>query len=204
MQKLSKVQIGKIGGEKTRELHKQLNAKKIIKYNKFPSKCINCGNILPYNKKSNKFCNRKCSAEYNNQHSKNSSLVRWNCLYCNKNNITLRWKIGTYCNSQCHKLHIRATRIKQWLENDISWNTNFPDWAKEYLKKTKGNHCHICGILEWNGTELTLEGDHIDGNSNNNHPDNLRLVCPNCHSLTPTYKNKNKGNGRQRRRAAIK
>lgn len=38
------------------------------------------------------------------------------------------------------------------------------------------------------------------GRSDNNILENLRLVCPNCHALTPTYKGKNNGNGRARRR----
>ncbi len=41
-----------------------------------------------------------------------------------------------------------------------------------------------------------LEIDHIDGNSDNNSEENLRLVCPNCHSLTSTYCGTNRGNGR--------
>lgn len=43
---------------------------------------------------------------------------------------------------------------------------------------------------------LPLEIDHIDGNSENNSEENLRLICPNCHSLTETYRGANRGNGR--------
>jgi len=39
---------------------------------------------------------------------------------------------------------------------------------------------------------IPLELDHIDGNHQNNALDNLRLLCPNCHSLTPTFRGKNK------------
>jgi hypothetical protein len=57
--------------------------------------------------------------------------------------------------------------------------------------------CAICGIgPEWNGVELTLEIDHVDGDALNNLQENLRFLCPNCHSQTPTYKNK------RRKRAA--
>lgn len=193
-----------MGGEKTKELHRKLNTEKIAEYNKSPSKCINCDTTLSYNKRFNKFCNRKCSASYNNLISKNNSLVEWKCLYCNKSNTTLKWKIGTYCNAQCHKLHIRAARVKDWLENDVSWHFNIPGWAKEYISELYGYKCSECGISEWNNKPILLECDHIDGNHSNNKPSNLRLICPNCHSQTPTYKNKNKGNGRQHRRTIKK
>ena len=45
-----------------------------------------------------------------------------------------------------------------------------------------------------------LELEHKNGNSNDNSLENVCLVCPNCHSQTPTYKGRNKGNGRYMRR----
>jgi len=45
-----------------------------------------------------------------------------------------------------------------------------------------------CGITEWKGKKITLELDHIDGDRNNNSKDNLRILCPNCHSQTPTFR----------------
>ena len=52
--------------------------------------------------------------------------------------------------------------------------------------------CSMCGICEWNGKKLSLELDHIDGDKYNNSLKNLRILCPNCHSQTPTYRKKNK------------
>ena len=62
--------------------------------------------------------------------------------------------------------------------------------------------CSCCDLETWQEKEIVLEIDHIDGNSDNNLLDNLRLLCPNCHSQTKTYKNRNKGNGREKRRKA--
>lgn len=52
--------------------------------------------------------------------------------------------------------------------------------------------CSCCGIKDWLGKKIILEIDHIDGNYLNNKQENLRFLCPNCHSQTSTYKNKNK------------
>lgn len=47
---------------------------------------------------------------------------------------------------------------------------------------------------QYTGT-LPLEVEHIDGDATNNSEENLTLLCPNCHSLTRTYRGANKGNG---------
>jgi HNH endonuclease len=56
----------------------------------------------------------------------------------------------------------------------------------------KAHCCESCNLTTWLGNPIPLELDHIDGNNQNNRLDNLRLLCPNCHSLTPTYRGKKK------------
>lgn len=51
--------------------------------------------------------------------------------------------------------------------------------------------CLICDNNEWMGNPLVLELDHIDGDNKNNKRDNLRYLCPNCHSQTPTWRGRN-------------
>lgn len=59
---------------------------------------------------------------------------------------------------------------------------------KRELIAEHGERCVKCGIgPEWNDQPLTLQMDHINGNRANRDKANLRLLCPNCHSQTPTY-----------------
>ena len=74
-------------------------------------------------------------------------------------------------------------------------------YIKKYLRRKFYNKCCICGWAEVNPKSglVPLVADHIDGNWRNNVESNLRLLCPNCDSLTPTYAGLNRGNGRKGR-----
>jgi hypothetical protein len=57
----------------------------------------------------------------------------------------------------------------------------------------KAHRCERCGLAEWLGRPIPLELDHVDGDRRNNRLENLRLLCPNCHALTDTYRGRNIG-----------
>jgi len=107
-----------------------------------------------------------------------------------------------YCSLACQQGHRTQKLIENWLSGgDKSvWKYSIPPWAKKYLIDTRGHKCEVCEKTEWMGKPIPLEVDHISGNNQDNDPSNLRLICPNCHSQTDTYKAKNKGNGRSHRR----
>ena len=72
---------------------------------------------------------------------------------------------------------------------------------KIYLREKFGNKCCLCGWAQVNPKtgQIPLVADHIDGNWRNNVESNLRLICPNCDALTPTYSGLNRGRGRGNR-----
>jgi hypothetical protein len=142
-----------------------------------------------YIKSNNSFCNHSCSASFNNKGVVKNGTPRGVCLSCNKSLINLSGK--KYCSAVCQKDFEMSARIASGIFSSVT--------AKKYLLKTRGHQCQICNLKEWNDKLIPIEMDHIDGNHKNNSLDNLRLVCPNCHAQTPTYKSKNKGNGRAKR-----
>jgi hypothetical protein len=108
-----------------------------------------------------------------------------------------------YCSNKCQKDYESKERVRQWLEEGKDWLGQVPKWVKRALAELHGNYCSVCKINEYNNLPIMLECDHIDGNHTNNNIINLRLICPNCHSQTNTYKARNKGNGRSIRRKAV-
>jgi hypothetical protein len=99
---------------------------------------------------------------------------------------------GQFCSSKCcGRYKIEQTSRELVEKGLVSTNTTL----KRYLIFVRGEKCEECNCgSEWNGKPLSLQVDHIDGDSDNNFPSNIRLLCPNCHSQTDTFSARNKKN----------
>lgn len=124
------------------------------------------------------------------------------CLNCGKEIIDTHCYNRKYCSNKCQQEY----EYKQWInnykvDNSIAKSTKWgqiPKHLRRYIFEKFENKCCLCGWSKINPhtQTLPLEIDHIDGNSENNSENNLQLLCPNCHSLTPTYRGANRGHGR--------
>jgi len=153
--------------------------------------CLVCNTITS----NPKYCSSSCSAIDTN---KKKAKERY-CLNCKK---SIKRTINKYCSTDCQTNYQHKEKIKNWKNGIPIKNINTPKWLRMYLFEKYNNKCCKCGWNEINSysNKQPLEVEHIDGNSTNNKEENLELLCPNCHSLTPTYRALNTGNGRLNRR----
>lgn len=127
---------------------------------------------------------------------------KYYCLNCGKELNNTKNTKHKYCSNTCQQEYNYKEWVKQYkADNTIAklskWR-QLPSQLRRYIFEKFENKCCLCGWSEINPytNTLPLEIDHIDGNSENNSEENLRLICPNCHSLTANYRGANRGNGR--------
>jgi hypothetical protein len=129
----------------------------------------------------------------------------YKCVVCSKESRFKYSKLNLYCSQLCQLKKQRSDIIENWLSGGEKsvWKYSIPAWAKNYLIEQRGYACEICAISEYNNKPLMLQVDHINGDATNNFPDNLQLICPNCHSQTESYAGANRGKGRISRRKVV-
>ena len=130
----------------------------------------------------------------------NLSKQHKNLLFCLVCNIPLKKGETKYCSNKCQGKHKQQMFIQDINTGKRTLNPEQGYQARNYMLLTKEHKCELCGLTTWNGKEIPLILDHIDGNYMNISFTNLRLICPNCDAQLPTFKSRNRGNGRHKRR----
>jgi hypothetical protein len=189
---MNRSEAGKKGYEKTKHILQQQCAAKSREtrenYEDHPKFCLFCGEKIPFENRRGKFCNKSCAASYNNaginRHAGN--IPQESLCSCGQP----KRKHNKYCADCIQKrVYNKYLSLEETKDDRV---------RKRIIIERRGYQCQICGINDWMGQPIKLELDHVDGNADNNVEENLRLLCPNCHSQTETYKGANAGKNSSR------
>lgn len=173
---------------------------KFLDYQKERRKCLQCNvSFDVYHLDSKKFCSSSCSATFNNKIRTVKVKKLRTCICCAKS-LTYQ---KLFCSNKCQGLHLIAQSFKKIENGDTTLGEQR---YKAYMIYKHGAKCMKCGWEEIHSItgNVPVQLEHIDGNPDNNEVSNLKLLCPNCHSLTPTYGALNKGNGRDSKRNKLR
>jgi heterodisulfide reductase subunit B len=80
----------------------------------------------------------------------------------------------------------KRKKIEDIMTNDSSYQS-YKLLTRMINEGIRERRCECCGRTEWNNKEIPLQLHHIDGNRHNNTPENVQILCPNCHAQTDNF-----------------
>jgi hypothetical protein len=161
--------------------------------------CEICGKEVIDKYGSGRFCSRSCANKriQTQESNKKRSLKLMGRKIKRNINMSKEWKDKIGKSNKEHNLKIYEEYIKKWKDGEITGLDHYGSVSKRikrYFREKYDNKCQVCGWNEINRItkRVPLELHHKDGDCKNNKEDNLEILCPNCHSLTSTFKALNK------------
>lgn len=129
------------------------------------------------------------------------------CPICNKKELKSMFSVSFHLRWHHNAKFVRNgqfTYVRGALDIAL-WRWLSLHLKKYFLLKKNGFMCSLCGYNKRRKDGgIILEIDHIDGNHNNEKKSNLRILCPNCHALTPNFRNWGNTKNRKRSRRNFK
>lgn len=184
--------------------------------------CENCG--TEFENSSKRFCNIKCARSFSSKASglernqKISEALRGKskdsrpppvhkhfCQFCGAGFVKRTSLSGhvPYCEMNPQAI-VRESRKEKAREELLllEYDALPPVLKREKLFREQSGKCNRCGLTDWQGFPITLELEHKNGNHYDNSRENVELLCPNCHSLTDTWRGRNKNKGKSGKRVS--
>lgn len=166
-----------------------------------PKNCGNCGKFFFPKEKSAKYCNRSCAASVNNSlfpKREPVAPIYGSCLHCGASFVGRgHWKYLKYCDNTCAAAYRLEPLLESWLKDEVDGSGKAGGLRAVFRRYLLTEADYKCTECEW-GKPNPVTGkpilsiDHIDGNWQNNKRSNLKVLCYNCHTLTPTFGSLNK------------
>jgi len=149
--------------------------------------CENCSVEHDGTYASGRFCSQKCSRGFSTKSKRE--------LISEKVSLRLRKeKICNFCKQPWigkrgsgYSAGRRCPNCRETAARDRPWEIVKLGTKKSRLIRERGHRCEECKNEMWLGKPITLEMHHINGDGKDNRKENLQLLCPNCHSMTPNF-----------------
>jgi len=190
--------------------------------------CKHCGIVAVPECRSSRFCTKFCSRSFStskNRKEINEKIAltlsgkkkvqhkledfKHTCQFCSKKyikKISLRVHLNSCIQGPRGQQVAIERETKRRKEEEELMSLPFEQLKsslrRERIFKEQSSSCNRCKLTSWLGEKITLELEHKDGNHFNEARENLELLCPNCHSLTDTWRGRNKNKGKSGKRVS--
>jgi hypothetical protein len=173
-------------------------------------KCEKCNKEHDGSYGSGRFCNSVCARSFSTANVDKKKTKEIDCGKCGRPIVVnIRAPYFTKC-SICNpplarktpQQRVRSTKVQKWKRKkgqsrkefilSLSYEELTFETLRERILIEQNNKCSKCNNDSWMGEPLVLELEHKDGNNKNDSRSNIEMLCPNCHSLTKTWRGRNK------------